>query len=57
MSVLSSVYENLPDEHLKMVTKNAFQELVSGLKDEDSDISYMIFPPRWNRNMEVHLTY
>ena len=57
MSVLASVYENLSDEDLKTVTKNAFQELVSGLKDEDSDISYMIYPSKWNRNMEVHLTY
>ena len=55
MSV-SSFYENFPDEDLKTVTKNAFQELVSGLNDEDSDISYMIFPSFWN-DMEVHLTY
>ena len=52
-----SFYENLSDEDLKTVTKNAFQELVSGRKNEDSDISYMINPYAWNRNMEVHLTY
>ena len=43
----------LSDEHFKRFTKNAFQELVSGLKNEDSDISYMFS----DRNMEVHLTY
>merc|ERR1711973_547868 len=31
----------LPDEHFKRFTKNAFQELVHGLKNEDSDISDM----------------
>ena len=51
MSVLSSFY--LSDEDFKTITKNAFQELVSGLKNEDSDISYMFS----DRNMEVHLTY
>ena len=57
ISVLSSFNENLSDEALKMVTKNALQELISGLKNEDSDISYMLSPYRWNQNMEVHLTY
>merc|ERR1711937_66710 len=34
-------YQNLSDKDLKTVTKNALQELVSGLKNEDSDISNM----------------
>ena len=50
-----SFYENLSDEDLKTVTKNAFQELVSGRKNEDSDISYM-FSPLLVPDLEVHLT-
>ena len=55
ISVLSSFYENLSDEDLESVTKNAFQELVYGLKNEDYDISEM-FCPR-SSDLEVHLTY
>ena len=55
ISVLSSFDENISDEDLESVTKNAFQELVNGLKNEDSDISEM-FCPR-SSDLEVHLTY
>ena len=55
ISVLSSFYENLSDEDLESVTKNAFQELVYGLKNEDSYISEM-FCQRIS-DLEVHLTY
>ena len=46
----------LSDEDLKTVTKNAFQELVSGLKNEDSDISFML-DPYMLPDLEVHLNY
>ena len=55
ISVLLSFYENLSDEDLESITRNAFQELVYGLKNEDSDISEM-FCPR-SLDLEVHLTY
>ena len=51
-----SSFENLSDEDLKTVTKNAFQELVSGLKNEDFDISYML-DPYMLPGLEVHLNY
>merc|ERR1711937_12693 len=46
-------YQNLSDKDLKTVTKNALQELVSGLKNEDSDISNMFcskFPSLEKKN-------
>ena len=52
---LSSFKENLSDEDLKSVTKNAFQELVFRLENEDSDISDM-FCSR-SPELEVFLTY
>ena len=45
--------KNLSRYDLECVTKSTFQKLVYGLKNEDSDISYMFY----DRNMEVHLTY
>ena len=51
-----SFYENLSDEDLKTITKNAFQELVAGLENEDSYIPYMFSRDNiWD--LEVHLTY
>ena len=47
--------ENLSDEDLKSATKNAFQELVNRLENEDSDISDMFCSPI--PELEVFLTY
>ena len=47
--------ENLSDNDLESTTKNAFQELVHGLKNEDSDISDM-FCSR-SPELEVFMTY
>ena len=40
---------------LESTTKNTFQKLVYGLKNEHSDISYMFCSQR--PDLEVHLSY
>ena len=50
-----SFYENLSDNDLESATKSTFQKLVHGLKNEDSDISYMFCSQR--PDLEVHLSY
>ena len=50
-----SFYENLSPNNLESATKSTFQKLVYGLRNEDSDISYMFCSER--PDLEVHLTY
>ena len=52
-----SFHENLSDNDLESTTKNTFQKLVYGLKNEDSDISYMFSPYSRSPELEVFLTY
>ena len=50
-----SFYESLSDEDLENITKNAFQRLIIGLKNDDSKIKHL-FCPR-SSDLEVNLTY
>ena len=50
-----SFYVNHSHNDLEYATKSTFQKLVYGLKNEDSDISYMFCSER--PDLEVHLTY